>query len=76
MVWDVEDHIWKQNYLIAKEYYREHGNLRVPKRYVTSDGKKLGIWIQNQRRMYQGKSSNKNLTDERIEMLNQIEMVW
>lgn len=76
MVWDVEDHIWKLNYLIAKEYYRVHGNLRVPKRYVTPDGKNLGIWIQNQRRMYRGKSSNKNLTEERISLLDQLEMIW
>ena len=76
MVWDVEDYLWLQNYQLAKEYYEAHGNLKIPKRYVTASGKCLGIWIHSQRQMYLGKKSNKNLSKERIDMLNSIGMLW
>ena len=35
----------------AKLYVAEHGNLEVPALYVTKSGKKLGIWIKNQRNL-------------------------
>lgn len=76
MVWDVEEYLWMQNYQLAKEYFEIHGNLQIPKRYVTECGKHLGLWIQHQRRMYLGKQSDKNLSSERIAMLNNIGMIW
>ena len=45
------DAAWYEMYNEAKLYLEEHGDLNVPVRYVTSDGKKLGSWIVNNRRL-------------------------
>ena len=72
MVWSVYDIQWREYYDLASEYYRENGNLLVPLRYKTTDDKKLGSWISSQRISYKsGKLSN-----DRIEMLEQIGMAW
>ena len=75
MVWDVEDYKWRRNYLLAKDYFNNNGNLAVPKNYVTENGEKLGLWIRRQRRMNTGKT-NKKLSEDRIKMLNDIDMIW
>ena len=66
---------WEIYYEAAAGYYRENGNLRIPKSYVTDTGLTLGSWLQTQRRVYAGKISG-SLTEEKIEKLNQIGMVW
>lgn len=76
MVWDVEEYFWMKNYNLAKAFYRKNGHLKIPKRYITAEGEALGIWIQRQRQMYRGKANNKNLTEERVDLLNQINMIW
>ena len=76
MVWDVPDMLWGRNYAAAKEYYAEHGNLDVPISYVTADGFKLGLWLSNLRNVYHDRSKSYRLTDEQIESLNAIGMVW
>ncbi len=76
MIWDVEEYYWRKNYNLAKDFYRKNGHLKISKRYITAEGENLGIWIQRQRQMYRGKASNKNLTEERIGLLNQINMIW
>lgn len=45
MVWDVPNYLWEQNYHAAMEYHREHGNLDVPRDYISRDGIRLGVWI-------------------------------
>ena len=75
MIWDIEDYLWKKNYSLAKDYYNKNGNLNVVKRYITPSGEKLGLWIQRQRRAYLGKTG-KSLSDERINLLNEIGMFW
>ena len=72
MSWDVLSDQWERNYLEAAAYYREHGNLLVPGRYVTPGGIKLGNWIAHLRmNRKQGK-----LADDQIRRLNQIGMAW
>ncbi len=66
---------WDIYYREAKKYYDEYGNLKVPKRYVTGTGLTLGSWLQNQRRVYEGKAAG-SLTEEKIDRLNAIGMVW
>lgn len=66
---------WKLMYTEAERYYAEHGNLEVPKRYVTEKGYTLGAWVATQRRVYAGKT-NGILTDGQIEQLNAIGMRW
>lgn len=66
---------WETYYLAAQDYYRQQGHLRIPRRYVTPAGLTLGSWIQTQRKVYAGKV-NGALTEEKIEKLNAIGMVW
>lgn len=50
MVWDIPDFIWERNYHAAVTYYKEHGDLKVPRSYVSLDGVKLGLWSSSTRR--------------------------
>ena len=66
---------WNSMYDYARKYFEEYGNLEVPKRYRSSDGVSLGMWIDTQRRVYSGKVSG-NLSDTQIEKLDKIGMRW
>ena len=72
MVWSIYDIQWDEYFDLASKYYSEHGNLLVPLRYKTIDDKKLGSWISSQRINYK----SGKLSADRIEMLEQIGMVW
>jgi len=76
MVWDVPDMLWERNYAAARDYFEEHGNLDVPISYVTSDGIKLGIILCNLRNAYRGTNKSYRLTQEQIDALNAIGMIW
>jgi len=66
---------WELMYHYAKRYLNEHGNLLVPKRYITREGYSLGAWLQTQRMVYAGKTPG-NLSDVQIELLNKLGMRW
>ena len=67
---------WDAMYREAEKYYKENGNLLVPKKYRSKDTDlPLGLWVITQRRVYRG-MSNGTLTPERIEKLNKLDMVW
>lgn len=66
---------WNDYYLAACAYYQKYGNLRVNKNYVTEEGMTLGSWIQTQRKVYSGKIAG-GLSQDKIEKLNQIDMIW
>lgn len=66
---------WNVNYAAAVQYVAEHGNLNVPSNYRTSSGILLGPWIARQRVLYQSKGHG-TLTEEQIQMLEAIGMVW
>ncbi|MGN0163563.1 MAG: Helicase associated domain protein [Candidatus Ornithomonoglobus sp.] len=66
---------WEIYFQAAKAYFDEHGNLEVPKRYVTDSGLTLGMWLNTQRRVYAGKVPG-NLTEAQIDRLNGIGMRW
>ncbi len=77
MVWDsYKDLSWKKNYAAAKEYYAEHGDLRIPATYTTEMGIKLGAWITNLRNYRKNGAQSNYLTEERIAALDEIGMVW
>ena len=65
------DDKWNEKYKLAEEYYNEHKNLLIPKSYVIH-GVNLGNWIAWQRQNYK----NNKLSEERINKLNKIKMVW
>ena len=66
---------WETMYGLAKDYYEEHHNLEVPRRFKTPDGYNLGIWIFTQRKVYTGQQYGK-LDEGRIKKLEEIGMVW
>ncbi|HBI61715.1 MAG TPA: hypothetical protein DDY31_10990, partial [Lachnospiraceae bacterium] len=55
MVWDVQQYRWETYYKAAKEYRNRFGDLEIPGSYVTEDGKKLGVWLNNQKSSYRKK---------------------
>ena len=71
----MKDGKWLKKYNLAKEYYLEHGNLKIPFRYSSlKDGIiiNLGTWVMTQRQGY----LKGTLSKERIDLLNEIGMVW
>lgn len=66
---------WDMWYGEACAYYLAHGNLKVPKRYITDNGMQLGVWIQAQRAVYSGTGKG-TLSQEHVEALNNIGMIW
>lgn len=73
MVWENRlEQSWNRHFQAAKAYFETYGNLLIPARFVTEDGRNLGKWIMNQR---QAKKSGK-LTQEQVESLESIGMTW
>lgn len=64
---------WDSWYHLAEEYYKEHGDLEVPNRYITKDGLPLGHWILRQRSLKKGRAAG-TLTEEQEEKLLKIGM--
>ena len=76
MIWDVSDYLWLRYYNACAAFYREHGNLDVPLKYVTADGIRLGAWINNLRGSYNGKNTGYRLSPEQIKTLDDLGMYW
>ena len=66
---------WETYFHAAKAYYEEHGDLNVPKKYVTEDGLTLGVWLVTQRRVKRGTVGG-ILTDAQVWRLEDIGMIW
>lgn len=75
MIWEFED-AWEVGFTHAQEYRQEHGDLLVPISFVSKDGYKLGNWIANQRTNRFRRHRYGKLSDEQIERLNSIGMIW
>ena len=76
MIWDVIDYLWEENYAAAVRYHKKYGNLNVPVDYVDDNGIKLGIWLSNLKTIRKGTRNNVRLTEEQIERLNELGMLW
>ena len=66
---------WEAMYACARRYFTAFGNLEVPCRYRTEEGYSLGSWLKTQRRVRAGEIQG-NLTEEQIQRLDEIGMVW
>lgn len=75
MVWEFED-AWEVGFEHAKRYFDENGNLLVTKKYVCTDGYRLGQWIVNQRNNYNNSKKYGRLTENQIQRLEAIGMQW
>ena len=72
MIWDASvdiEKIWDNYYSIAKDYYLEHKNLNIKIREKYK-GINLGSWINKIR------NEHDKLSDEQIDNLNKIGMIW
>ncbi len=63
---------WREQYGEAEEFYRRHGNLSIPKRYIAKNGKNLSVWLQHQR----AGRRNGQLSSWQVTMLDGIGMTW
>jgi hypothetical protein len=70
--WSPKESFWEKGYQHAKKYFEMHGNLKCACSFQTEDGFKLGSWIGNQKTRYR----KQQLTQEQIEKLEGIGMVW
>ncbi len=77
MIWNINDYAWERAFALAQRYYKEHGNLIVPKNYE-EDGINLSHWVWTQRRIVNGTKgvTSRPLTEEQIRRLEEIGMVW
>ena len=72
MVWDPLLEDWEDKFSKLVAYKSEHGDVRVPPRFKTTDGCPLGRWVLLQRR---NKAKGK-LCPEREGRLDALGMVW
>lgn len=49
MTWSVLDEQWERAYAHAQAFHAQYGHLRIPRRYLTTDGFALGHWYDRQR---------------------------
>ena len=75
MVWDIREAEWNKMFDVATDYYKEHGDLRVPRNCIYK-GNLLGKWINTQRNNYSEKCKRKTLSNERVRKLESIGMIW
>ena len=71
-VWDVYGHLWEHGITRLREYRSEHGHVLVLRGYKTSDGFKLGHWV-NAKRVAKSKG---NLDEQQIASLDDLGFVW
>ena len=71
MIWDVLEYQWFQGLKYFDEYIKEFNTSYASKTVIYKDYK-LGAWLSRQRLDY----NNNELSQERIDLLNQRNMIW
>ena len=66
---------WEAYYLEARSYYEKNGNLSMGDNYISESGLSLGMWLQVQKRLKNGKLKG-GLSDEKIRLLERIGIEW
>ncbi|GMH85303.1 hypothetical protein TL16_g10187 [Triparma laevis f. inornata] len=69
-VWRKYESAWQANFLKLLDYKKEFGDVLVPERFVTDDGKRLGAWVTKQR------FRRERLSGEQREKLEVSGFVW
>ena len=71
-VWDVFSYEWDVQFQRLQAYKDVHGDVRVPTRYISAVGSKLGFWVNKQRVA----NSKSKLSKDRIRRLESLGFVW
>lgn len=74
MVWERPDS-WNTKYAMLESYYKTHGNISIPSTYE-ENGVWLGRCLSEQRQIYHGKREGKHLTENQINQLDSLGMLW
>jgi hypothetical protein len=61
---------WEEGFAQLAQYVAAHGDARVPQRFKTEDGYKLGTWVQSQR------NTRSTMSAERLTRLEGLGFVW
>jgi superfamily II DNA or RNA helicase len=69
---EVSTTTWEEGIGAAEAFRAANGNLRVPPRFVSPTGFKLGMWITNRRQ----DRKRRKLSDARVAELDALDMVW
>jgi superfamily II DNA or RNA helicase len=71
-IWDPFEAQWEEGFEHLKAYVSEYKNCKVPQLYISSDGYRLGSWINHQTlSRKRGK-----LSPERIARLDALQFIW
>ena len=76
MIWDVPDMVWQQNIAALRNYYDKHGNIDIPKGYISDDGVDLHSWLKGIKYAYRSGNTSSGLSEEQIKELNDLGMIW
>lgn len=71
-IWNIDAYNWQKGYEAFKKFKNKYGHCNVPLRGIIIDGVNVGSWVVNQR---QDRKNNK-LSKERIELLDELGMIW
>ncbi|CAJ1934614.1 unnamed protein product [Cylindrotheca closterium] len=69
---DWKERVWHEMYTEAVEFYKEHSHVRVKKK----DNPSLYNWIATQGKRYKKTKGHKPLSEEELELLEQIDFVF
>ena len=72
MIWDTNQYHFDEGFRHSEEYFKQHGDLMVPTKYVCKDGYALGRWISLKRRQY----ANGTMSENNVARLESIGMIW
>jgi superfamily II DNA or RNA helicase len=72
MIWDPLTDGFARGLAALERFRAAHGHLRVPDKYIDSNGVRLGIWVRNRRTDY----AAGRIATERVASLESIGMVW
>ena len=71
-IWDYYESSWEQSIFHLKNFINDHGHARVPSKFQTACGYKLGSWVSNKR----GQRKRNKIPEKIIEELDALGFVW
>ncbi|KAL9185087.1 hypothetical protein ACHAXT_002864 [Thalassiosira profunda] len=66
--------LWEDSFDDMMTYYKEHGDMAIPRTYTTATGYRLGEWVHNQRGNYRKK--NAAFMRDKAPRLEEVGFLW